>query len=241
MSSATATGGSATREGACAGVDPSADASAAAAPASPAGLGLAGLARRPLEALAALLDHLLEQQPEGRRRLLAHAGKTVELRAASLALRLRVADDARLRPAADDARAPALRLDVDVARWFSAQLRGGAQAALGGVRIDGDAEFAQAVSWLLGHVRWDAEADLARVFGDVLAHRAARAAREAASHMRRLADRAETDAREWLRESPRGLVGRWELESAAADVARLRDAVARLDKRVGALRRRPGH
>jgi ubiquinone biosynthesis protein UbiJ len=33
-------------------------------------------------------------------------------------------------------------------------------------------------------------------------------------------------------------VGRWELQSAAADVARLRDAAARLEKRLDALRRR---
>ncbi|MDE2478897.1 MAG: hypothetical protein KGM87_08385, partial [Betaproteobacteria bacterium] len=60
----------------------------------------------------------------------------------------------------------------------------------------------------------------------------------AAARARAFARRAETDAREWLREGPRAVVGRWELQSAAADVARLRDAAARLEKRVDALRRR---
>ncbi len=194
--------------------------------------------RQALRALAGVLDHLLQQQPQGRRRLLPHAGKTLELRAGGLSLRFRVSEDARLLPVEQDQAAPALRLDVDVARWLSAQLRGGAEAALGGVRIAGDAEFAQAVSWLLGHLRWDAEADLARVVGDVVAHRAARAAGAAAARARSLARRVESDAREWLREGPRAVVGRWELQSAAADVARLRDAAARLEKRLDALRRR---
>lgn len=208
------------------------------------GRAFADAQRQVLRALAAVLDHLLQQQPEGRRRLLPHAGKTLELRAGAISLRFSVSEDARLLPAAQEPAAeqglapPALRLDVDVARWLSAQLRGGAEAALGGVRIAGDAEFAQAVSWLLGHLRWDAEADLARVVGDVVAHRAARAAGAAAARARAFARRAETDAREWLREGPRAVVGRWELQSAAADVARLRDAAARLEKRVDALRRR---
>ena len=211
---------------------------------SATGRAFADAQRQALRALAALLDHLLRQQPEGRRRLLPHAGKTLELRAGSLGLRVRVSEDARLLPLEpgepgerEDA-APALRLDVDVARWLSAQLRGGAEAALGGVRIAGDAEFAQAVSWLLGHLRWDAEADLSRVVGDVVAHRAARAAGAAAARARSFARRAESDAREWLREGPRGVVGRWELQAAAGDVARLRDAAARLEKRVDAVRRR---
>ncbi len=205
---------------------------------SATGKALADAPRQALRALAAVLDHLLQQQPQGRRRLLPHAGKTLELRAGALGLRFRVSEDARLLPVEQVEAAPALRLDVDVARWLSAQLRGGAEAALGGVRIAGDAEFAQAVSWLLGHLRWDAEADLARVVGDVVAHRAARAAGAAAARARGLARRAESDAREWLREGPRAVVGRWELQSAAADVARLRDAAARLEKRLDALRRR---
>ncbi|WP_018913606.1 SCP2 domain-containing protein [Thiomonas sp. FB-6] len=219
-----------------------AETSATAGPAT--GRAFADAQRQVLRALAAVLDHLLQQQPEGRRRLLPHAGKTLELRAGAISLRFGVSEDARLLPAAPEPAAeqglapPALRLDVDVARWLSAQLRGGAEAALGGVRIAGDAEFAQAVSWLLGHLRWDAEADMARVVGDVVAHRAARAAGAAAARARAFARRAETDAREWLREGPRAVVGRWELQSAAADVARLRDAAARLEKRVDALRRR---
>ncbi len=193
-----------------------------------------------LRRVAAVLDHLVAQQAQGRARLLPHAGKTLQLRAAGACLRLRVGEHGGLQALPPDDAAPALRLDVDLARWLSAQLRGGPEATLGGVRIAGDAELAQAVSWLLAHVRWDAEADLSRLVGDVVAHRTVRFARASGARARDLAGRVESDAREWLREAPRGLVGRWELDPVASDLARLRDAAARLDKRVEALRRRLG-
>ncbi|MDE2119498.1 MAG: sterol-binding protein [Betaproteobacteria bacterium] len=211
-----------------------------AEPQAAAPFALESVAQAALRRLAALLDHLVEQQPQGRGRLLAHAGKSLQLRIGAAAMRLSVGEHGELVAAPASDAAPALQLDVDLVRWVSAQLRGGPEAALGGVRIAGDAEFAQAVSWLLGHVRWDAEADLARVFGAVIAHRAVRSARDAGTRARGLASRLESDAREWLREAPRGVVGRWEIDGVAGDLARLRDAAARLEKRVGALRRRLG-
>ncbi len=205
--------------------------------ASGAGSRLAGVAERALGLLAALLDHLLGQQPQGRQRLRAHAGKAVQWRAAGACLQFEVGADGNLRSVPASA-APALRVDVDLQQWLAAQARGGPQAALGGVRISGDAEFAQVVSALLGQAGWDAEADLARLVGDVVAHRAVRAARTARERARELASRIEHDTRDWLREDARGLVGRQEFEAFAADVARLRDAAARLDKRLAVLRGR---
>ncbi len=197
------------------------------------------LARRALQWLAALLDHLLRQQPQGRSRLRAHAGKSLQLHAGGWRLPFEVGEDGSLRSVPVQQH-PALRLDVDVAQWMQAQWRGGAGAALAGVRIAGDAEFAQVVSGLLGSLRGDAEADLARLFGDLLAHRAVRAARGAAAGARGLGTRLLGDTRDWLREDARGLVGRQEVDALAADVARLRDATARLDKRLAMLRRRLG-
>ncbi len=212
----------------------------AGSPAASASSALESAAQVLLRRTVAIADHLVAQQPQGRARLAPHAGKTVQLRAGGVAVRLLVGEQGSLQAVDVTDSAPALQLDVDLVRWLSAQMRGGPEAALGGVRIAGDAEFAQAVSWLLGHVRWDAEADLARWVGDIAAHRVVRGARDAGSRMRGLASRVDSDAREWLREAPRGVVGRWETESMAAELARLRDATARLDKRVEALRRRLG-
>ena len=38
------------------------------------------------------------------------------------------------------------------------------------VTIDGDAQFAADVNWLLGNLRWDIAADLERVLGPTLAY-----------------------------------------------------------------------
>jgi ubiquinone biosynthesis protein UbiJ len=64
---------------------------------------------------------------------------------------------------------PALRIRVD----GSNPLLLAARAAAGqmpAVDIDGDAQLAGDINWLLQNLRWDIAADLERVFGPALAH-----------------------------------------------------------------------
>jgi ubiquinone biosynthesis protein UbiJ len=183
----------------------------------------------------AACNHLLQGDAAARARLQAHAGKQIALRIGGLdvALGVSACGDLDFLEAAAE---PALRLDVDPGAVAAAQLRG-QPLGLSGVRISGDAEFAQAVSWLLGNLRWDAEDDLARYVGDVAAHRMARATRDAVAVGKRLSGRAETGLRDWLASQPRALPARAEFSALAAAVAAQRDALARLDKRIALLRR----
>lgn len=194
--------------------------------------------RMVLRLFTAAFARLLEQDPAAAARLRPHAGKRVEVHVAGLAATLALGADGRF-DLADDVEAPDLRLEVDAAAMLGERLRGRGPG-LSAVRISGDADFAQAMSWLAANLRWDAEDDLARWVGDVAAHRLARGVRAAATEAARVGGQLERRLRQDLADAPGGLTGREAFEAAARRVAELRDAVARLDKRVAALRGRFG-
>jgi ubiquinone biosynthesis protein UbiJ len=129
------------------------------------------------------LNHVLQQEPEARQRLVRQQGKVArfEWRAMSMML---VATPAGLLDLAPEGAVPELTLTITEGSPF-----GLARAAFGDgkplVRIEGDVQFAAEVNWLVDHVRWDVEDDLARVIGDVPAHAIATAARRAGDALRR--------------------------------------------------------
>ena len=201
-------------------------------PDSPLSLPPALLARA-----AAAFNHLLTQQPQAAAQLQPHAGKRLRLELAALAAEFEVGADGQLLASGPAAAAPDLRLQIDGNDMLAGAIAGQG-LGMRGVSIAGDAEFAHAISWLLKHLRWDAEDDLARVVGDIAAHRLARAAAGLREQGGRWFEQIGQDARDWLAEAPRALVTRAELAPLAAQVAQLRDATARLDKRIALLARR---
>lgn len=138
-----------------------------------------------LVALSAL-NHLLDAAPWARARLAPFAGRRarIELSAPALELEFRIAADGRVESlGAGDADVTLCLGDLPALLRRDDLLRG--------VRVEGAADFADALNQVLRHLRWDAEADLARGFGDIAARRLAGAARALAlSHVdaaRRLA------------------------------------------------------
>lgn len=186
-----------------------------------------------------VINHLIRQEPQAEERMRAHIGKHLALHIAGRTAVFQIAPTGEFAPrqTQEQAQLPELKLDIDPTAVLASRWRGQA-LGLAGVCITGDAEFAQAVSWLFGHLRWDAEDDLAPLFGDLAAHRLARAGREALAQGRRLRLQAEADTKDWLTEAPRALVGRVELTACSVELAQLRDATARLEKRVQILARR---
>ena len=109
----------------------------------------------------------------------------------------------------------------------------GEEHALRAVDVQGNARLAAEVLVLARHLRWDVEEDLSRVVGDVAAHRLAGAARAfAAWHVdaaRRLAGALVDYATD---EKRAARAARASSKRFAEPSARLRDALARLDKRI---------
>ena len=102
----------------------------------------------------------------------------------------------------------------------------------GKVRIEGDAEIAQAFREFLDHTRPDLEEELAQVLGDVAARRVANLARGVLDLGRRATDALATSAAEYLQEEGRDVPVRLEVEEFLRDVDRLRDDVERLEARL---------
>jgi ubiquinone biosynthesis protein UbiJ len=105
----------------------------------------------------------------------------------------------------------------------------------GKVRIEGDAEIAQAFRELLEHTRPDFEEELAQVLGDVAARRVANLARGVLDFGRRATDSLVTSAAEYLQEEGRDVPVRLEVEEFLREVDRLRDDVERLETRIARL------
>lgn len=126
--------------------------------------------------LTLLINHVLSSEPVATRRLLAHQGRVLRMEVDGwprllpplpvLAFRITPAGLLEWQPEGTDADLRVRTEARDPARV--------ALAALGGewpaMAIEGDAQLAADVDWLLKNLRWDVEADLERLFGPALAH-----------------------------------------------------------------------
>lgn len=173
------------------------------------------------------LNRLLEAEPWARERLAPFAGETVELRAPWLpAVRFAIAEGGRLAPGG------AATLKISLRAGAPAALARGEEHFMREVDIEGNARLAHEVLYLARHLRWDYEEELARVLGDAPAHAVAQALRGFVSWQADAARRLAENLMEYALEEGRLLAPRPEFATFAADLARLRDAVERLAKRL---------
>lgn len=176
-------------------------------------------------------NHLLAQAGWARQRLQAHAGRTARLELAPLtAIDFSISAEGQLAEWSGE-EAPEVCLRLAVAE-LPPLLAGGMESVMRHVRIEGNAEFAEALGFVFRHLRWDAEEDLSRVLGDIAAHRLVDGGRRFAAEGRRSLERAGGGVAEYLTEEAPLLVPRSALPAFAQEVVALRDAVARLDKRI---------
>ncbi|GIX23398.1 MAG: hypothetical protein KatS3mg122_0629 [Caldimonas sp.] len=134
-----------------------------------------------LDRLTLALNHLLAAEPVATRRLAPQAGRRVrlilrgwpallppappvcwEITRAGLLERVEAAGDA---PGVLD-----LVVDASNPVRLAAQWVAGDRSS---VSLQGDAELAATLAWLMDHLRWDVEEDLSRLMGDVAARQAA--------------------------------------------------------------------
>jgi ubiquinone biosynthesis protein UbiJ len=129
-----------------------------------------------------LLNHVLMQEPEAQARLARQAHRVVQAHWRNFVMPL-VATPAGLLDLAPAGAQPDLTFTLtEESPW------GLVKAAVRGdnppVRIEGDAQFATEINWLVDNVRWDLEEDLARLVGDAPAHAMGAATRRMAQALR---------------------------------------------------------
>jgi ubiquinone biosynthesis accessory factor UbiJ len=182
----------------------------------------------PAVAFSFVLNRLLAAQPWARERLAPFAGETLELRAGPLpALRLAVAEGGTIKAGTAE---PSLTMSLKPE--LLAAFARGEEHALRAVDVQGNGRLAAEVLVLARHLRWDVEEDLSRVFGDVVAHRLAGAARAFAAWHLDAAQRLGGALVDYATDEKPLLVRRGALDALAEPLAQLRDAIARLEKRL---------
>lgn len=145
-----------------------------------------------LERATLLVNHVLAAEPLAAERLLAHAGRCIELHFDGWPSLLPALPPTtfRITPAGlaewcgEAAPAePDLRVSIDASNPALAM----AQALAGTrpkVEVAGDAAFAADLNWLFDNLRWDIEDDLARIVGQAPARELARLAGGVAAGLR---------------------------------------------------------
>ena len=118
-------------------------------------------------AAIALLNRTLAHEQWARDKLAPFAGRSARFDAAPFALTLQVTDDGTF--AVADKGEPAVTIGVALSSLPLAMLD--PQAAMKDVRLSGDAEFAQALAFVLQNLRPEPEEELSRFIGDAAAQR----------------------------------------------------------------------
>lgn len=181
------------------------------------------------------LNHLLRTNAWARDALKPHAGKTVSFRCLPFVTRLTVLDSGETAPAAaESASAVTLTLTPGLMLRVAAK----DETVWRDIIIDGDTAFAGTIHHLWQHLRWDAEEDLSKVVGDVAAHRIAESGRTLQRWAQASGDNlAHSFAEFWTEEQPL-IAAKQDVARFTADVDQLRDATARLEKRIELLQKR---
>lgn len=175
------------------------------------------------------INHLISQEPWARDKLVAHAGKVACLDAGVMAIRVKVAPDGMLQAVRDDEPASVTISAKLTDLPLIAQNR---ERAFSYVTIQGDADFANTISQLTQSMKWEAEEDLSKWIGDIPATRLVAGARAALDTVKSTQQKLAENVAEYLLEENPMLVRPQAVADFAGDVAKLRDDVERLAKRI---------
>lgn len=184
-------------------------------------------------AVLPILNHLLAQSPGAQERLARHSGAHARLEMGGLALSFAIDEAGHLHATADGEPAVVLRVPGDAPFRMLQQ----GDAVLREARIEGDARLAETLGQVLRSLRWDAAEDLSRLVGDAPAERLVKGAHEALRTGRELGERFAVSSSEYLADEAAVLVRPDDAATFSTGVDNVRDALARLQKRIEGLER----
>lgn len=178
---------------------------------------------------AASVNHVLKSAPWALQRLAPHAGKIIAVRAGPIALRFCIDPSGELRVAA-----PSAEPDVTIEMSVSLLLRAAIDhaAALNEAVITGDTSLAQTLAYIAQNLQWDYEEDLSKVVGDIAAHRVGSAARNVSAWAKESTNSFLQMSKDFWTEERPTIAKSDDVAAFISSVDELRDAVARLEKRI---------
>jgi ubiquinone biosynthesis protein UbiJ len=182
-------------------------------------------------AVAAAINHVLDQNAWARDALSRHSGRNFGIAAFPLDLTFSLGPDGHLAAGTPADREATIRLTPPAALRYLA----GDPDAWRLAEIDGDAAFANVVADVLANLAWDVEEDLSKLVGDVAAHRIGDLLRGIAAWRRHAAASLARQANEYLVEEAAFFPHRRDVAEFVRGVDEVRDAIARLEKRLSIL------
>ncbi len=182
--------------------------------------------------IQAAINHVLGQAAWAREKLIPFAGHAAQIKLPPFEAAFLITPDGSI--AAPEAGA---ELEVAISLPATTPLLAlqGKDAVMRAARIEGSAEFAQALGFVIRNLRWDAEEDLSRLVGDVAAHRIVKGGKEFAAWQQQAAQNFAANLAEYFTEEQPLIAKQADIAAFSADIDRLRDDVARLEKRLALL------
>ncbi len=178
---------------------------------------------------AASINHLLKASPWALQRLAPHAGKTVAVCVGPLPLKLTIHASGELRSAMSNVTAD---VTVDIKPTIFMRVLTEGRSALNHADISGDTALAQTLAFIAQNLRWDYEEDLSKVVGDVAAHRIGSTARGIGDWAKGAADSVLQMSKDFWTEERPTIAKSGDIAEFVTSVDELRDATARLEKRI---------
>ena len=187
------------------------------------------------QAFIAAFNHILQQAAWARKKLVEFAGKNVRLEIQPLVFTFSISDDGLTEQRPDSASSYDVNVIIPPAD-LPALLTAPSQRKLAHIRLDGDAQLADALGAVFQHLNWDAEEDLSRLTGDILARRILRGADKLLNKQRELFASAETQAVHYLTEMQPVLVTHASQTILMQEIQQLRQSLDALEHRLSRLR-----
>lgn len=178
--------------------------------------------------LIASINHVLRRNSWALERLKTHSGKSALFECQPVTLALAVLDSGEVTAAAEIP--PHVSIRCSPGTMLRVLVRD--ETVWKDIAVTGDAEFAATIHHVWLNLRWEVEEDLARVFGDVAAHRITQTAATLDRWRAQSFDNlARSFAEYWTEEQPLITSAR-DIGEFNSEVDRLRDDVARIEKRL---------
>ena len=188
--------------------------------------------------LTAAVNHLLAQEPWAQRKLAKHAGKIAFIDGGALVLKWQVTADGMLQaPETDNASDPSPNVTIKMKLSDLPLMAQNPERAFSYVNIQGDADFASAISQVGLGLRWDAEQDLSTLVGDIAALRLVSAAKATFQSVQTTHKKLAENLAEYFLEEKPLLVRPHVVSDFTQNVTTLRDDLERLIKRIERMER----
>ncbi|PSB92330.1 ubiquinone biosynthesis accessory factor UbiJ [Candidatus Pandoraea novymonadis] len=182
------------------------------------------------KAFAIVVNHLLARESWAKACLSHHAGASAKLTVYPFDINVCIRDDGYLVATVPEHNSD-VSIDVSLSGLVDLAVEG-YPAMMRHVRIEGDAKFANTLFYLTKYLRWEIAEDLSEWVGDAAAYRITKLFR---SILNDLSSKGKTTIRsfvDYLVEEEQLLITQASLRALSDEVARTRDDLARLEKRI---------